>query len=117
MHFLQTALFALAAVNTVSAWDLFAWHSKSCGTSSDSLYDVEGSTETGCFNFDMEDGYRIHALKAWFDEDKFEFQIYPAADCKKEGIWYGTEIGTGTCEVFEEWFSDVVIYSFKVTAL
>ncbi|KAJ5701367.1 hypothetical protein N7488_008915 [Penicillium malachiteum] len=117
MHFLQTALFALAAANTVSAYDLFAWHAKTCGTESNALVQISGSTDTGCFNFDMEEGYRIHSLKAWFDDDKFEFTVYGASDCKDYGIWGGQSIVTDTCEHYDDLGSDVVIYSYKVTAV
>ncbi|PYI29805.1 hypothetical protein BP00DRAFT_416895 [Aspergillus indologenus CBS 114.80] len=108
----------IAATQTVFAWDMNAWHGTECGAAGGAEgYEVADYTSTGCFNFDMEDGYRIHSVKAVFSDSKYKITIYPKADCEAETLWPGIELTTETCTVFKEWTTDEVIYSYKVTAV
>ncbi|RAH86926.1 hypothetical protein BO86DRAFT_428764 [Aspergillus japonicus CBS 114.51] len=98
----------------LSAWGLKAWHSDNCSGSL--LTHIENSPKTGCFNFDKKEGSGIRSINGNFNTKDYHITIYPKADCKGTAAWSGKQITPHKCEVFKEWSSKVVMYSYKVTA-
>ncbi|OJJ98163.1 hypothetical protein ASPACDRAFT_123216 [Aspergillus aculeatus ATCC 16872] len=97
-----------------ASWGIKAWYSDNCSGSL--LTHIENSPKTGCFNFDKKEGYGIRSVNGNFNSKDYHITIYPKENCKGTAAWSGKSISPQKCEVFKEWTSKVVMYSYKVTA-
>lgn len=110
MKVLSALIGSIALAATVSGYEIQGWHKQACDGVEE--YMVDGSTETGCFNFDEEAGHRVLSVQANFDSDNFVIHIFPEENCK-DGSG-GTPLESGACYNWNDGSKDQAIYSYKV---